>query len=61
MTDSQSTTITENSALRFKGKCNALDCDLIPTLELEIDCGKYGSLRIFVCESCSFKFRGEEI
>ena len=28
--------------------------------ELDIDCGTYGSLTIFVCESCSSKFRGEE-
>ena len=60
MTDCQSITNTKNSPLRFKDKCNALDCKSIPTVELDIDCGKYGSLTIFVCNSCIHKFRKEE-
>jgi hypothetical protein len=36
--------------------CYGFECNSKSTCKMEINCGNYGSLTIFVCESCSHKF-----
>lgn len=37
--------------------CNAFGCNLESSNKIDIDCGTYGTLTIFVCKSCINKFR----
>ncbi|WP_154670557.1 hypothetical protein [Candidatus Nitrosocosmicus sp. SS] len=38
--------------------CDALRCNFIPSVKINLDCKEHGTLTIFVCKSCSSKFGG---
>ncbi|MDN5868777.1 MAG: hypothetical protein L0H55_15440 [Candidatus Nitrosocosmicus sp.] len=40
--------------------CYAFDCNLDSSNKLDIDCGSYGKLTIFVCDKCVSKFNMEK-
>ena len=37
--------------------CNALDCHEIGNIEIELDAGKHGTVKLFVCPKCVGKFQ----
>ena len=36
--------------------CNAEDCQEIGNIEIELDAGKHGTVKLFVCPMCVSKF-----
>ena len=37
--------------------CDAFECNFRATNKIDLDCGDYGTLTIFVCKKCVGKFR----
>lgn len=41
--------------------CNAVDCQEIGNIEIEVDAGKHGTVRLFVCPKCVSKFVEQDV
>ena len=54
------TTDIKNTPINNKDICDAFECNLKPSLTVNINCGSFGTLTIRVCEQCSQKFRTED-
>ena len=37
--------------------CNAISCNEKSSVKLDIDCGNFGDLTIYVCNNCVSKFK----
>jgi hypothetical protein len=48
---------TYDALLNQRITCNALGCDEIGSIELEVSAGKYGIVKLFVCPKCVGKFQ----
>lgn len=55
-TTSTFTTDINNSSNSNNSLCDGLECYSKPSQKLKIDCGKYGSLTVFLCDRCSSNF-----
>lgn len=59
MNGQTSITNINNKSQANKDICDAFECNLKPSLTVNINCGSFGTLTIRVCEQCSQKFRTE--
>ena len=47
---------TYDQLIRQRITCDAVGCDALGSVELEVNAGKYGNIKLFVCPNCVGKF-----
>ena len=47
---------TYDSLLNQRITCNAAGCQEIGSIELDVNAGKFGTVKLFVCPNCVGKF-----
>jgi hypothetical protein len=51
---------TYDQLIRRRIKCNNAGCEAIGSIEVNIENGKFGSIRLFVCPNCVGKIQDED-
>jgi len=50
---------TYDQLIRQRITCNATGCEAIGSIEIRVNAGKFGTIRLFVCSNCVGKFQDD--
>jgi hypothetical protein len=57
MSYSRPATVNKDNNVNHKEPCNAFGCNRTSSVKIDIDCGRFGNLTIYVCNGCKSKFK----